>query len=160
MCALIAFCVSALVQMDVALVRPFVPNGLGPVFAAAIPAYFSFAGFAMLIELGGEIRRPQQSIPRALFISFGIVLAIYAAVSLAIVGVVPWRELGDTAAPVGRAAALVLPGWAAQFVTLSALAAAATSVNALFLGYSRDISRVGESQGAAGAIREDFGETR
>ena len=139
MCALGVFCSAALSQIDAALLQPFLPNGLDPVFAAAIPAYFSFAGFAMLIELGGEIRHPQQTIPRALFISFGIVVAIYAAVSLAIVGVVPWRELGDTAAPVGRAAALVLPGWAVQFVTLSALAAAATSVNAMFLGYSRDI---------------------
>jgi len=50
------------------------------------------------------------------------------------------------AAPVSEAASRVLPGWAAAMIALTAIAAAATSVNAVLLAYSRDIlalARVG-----------------
>jgi APA family basic amino acid/polyamine antiporter len=139
MLALVVFCAAGLVRVDPGLLTPFAPNGLRPVLGAAIPAYFSFTGFMLIIELGGEIRDPSRTIPRSLFISFLIVLLVYAAVSLTLVGVVRWQQFAHITAPVGYVSRLLLPGWAATMISLTAMAAAATSINGVVLTYSRDI---------------------
>ncbi|WP_405230277.1 APC family permease [Lentisalinibacter sediminis] len=139
MIALAAFCAAGLWHMDTALLQPFVPNGLGPVVLAAIPAAFSYSGFVLIMEIGGEIKEPVRNIPRALALSFGVVLVTYTLVSLTLTGILPWQELGASEAPVSEAAARMLPDWLAQYITLTTIAAAATSINALLLAYSRDV---------------------
>jgi APA family basic amino acid/polyamine antiporter len=139
MIALGVFCVAGLISLDVDLLVPFMPNGLGPVLTAAVPAFFSFAGFMVVIEIGGEVKKPSRTMPIALAVSFSMVLLVYTAVSLSIVGVIPWQELDGLGAPVGEAAARILPGWMTAGITLAALAAAASSINVLLLGYSRDV---------------------
>lgn len=137
--ALGVFTVAGISNLRLDLLTPFVPNGWQPVWAAAIPAFFSYAGFMVIIDIGGEIKNPGRTIPRAMALSFSIVLVIYLAVSLAVVGTIPWQELGGIAAPVGEASRRLLPGWTAGAITLAAIAAAATSINGLLLGYSRDV---------------------
>lgn len=144
--ALMIFSGAALYNIDTGLLIPFAPNGFTPVLVAAIPAFFSFAGFMVIIEIGGEIRNPARNIPLALAISFTTVLIIYSLVSLSIVGVIPWTDLSDSGAPVGEAAAIVLPAWLAKAITLTAIAAAASSVNVMLLGYSRDILALAQTQ--------------
>lgn len=139
MIALGVFSIAGLSGLDTNLLVPFMPNGLAPVLAAAVPAFFSFAGFMVVIEIGGEVKDPPRTIPIALAISFLLVLLVYTAVSLAVVGVIPWQELGGLGAPVGEAAARVLPGWTTGGITLAVLAAAASSINVMLLGYSRDV---------------------
>jgi basic amino acid/polyamine antiporter, APA family len=139
MVALGVFCIAGLRAINVGLLVPLMPNGLEPVLAAAVPAFFSFAGFMVVIEIGGEVKNPSRTMPIALAISFVTVLVVYVAVSLSVVGVIPWQELKGTGAPVGDAAARILPRWMTGGITLAALAAAATSINALLLGYSRDL---------------------
>lgn len=137
--ALAVFIVAGVSNVDSTLLTPFAPNGWWPVAAAAIPAFFSFAGFMILIDIGGEIRDPARTIPRALGLSFAIVLLTYGLVSLSIVGTIPWRELGGIAAPVGEAASRILPSWVVAVIAAAAVAAGATSINGLLLGYSRNV---------------------
>jgi APA family basic amino acid/polyamine antiporter len=146
------FCCAALISLDTDLLVPFMPNGLGPMLVAAVPASFSFAGFIVVIEIGGEIKDPSRTIPLALAFSFLIVLLVYTAVSLSVVGVIPWQELEGVGAPVGEAAARVLPGWMTNGINLAVLAAAASSINVLLLGFSRDILALGR----VGALPESF----
>ncbi len=137
--ALLVFALAGLIHLDIDKLTPFMPNGFSPVLAATVPAFFSYAGFMVIIEIGGEIKNPSRNIPLALAISFSTVLLVYTLVSVAIVGVIPWQELGEINAPVGEAAGRILPGWVATGITLTALAAAASSVNVMLLGYSRDL---------------------
>src|SRR5262249_22635161 len=118
---------------------PFAPNGWWPVLAAAIPAFFSYAGFMVIIDIGGEIKDPARTIPKALTLSFIAVLATYLLVWLAVFGPIRWQELGAIAAPVGEAASRLLPAWTAAAIAAAAIAAGATSINGLLLGYSRDV---------------------
>ena len=161
MLALVVFIVAGLTQLDADLLSPFMANGITPVLAAVVPAYFSFAGFNLIIEIGGEIKHPQSAIPRALAISFLTVLIVYMAVSLVIVGLIPWTDLGDLGAPVGEAAKIVLPEWIAKAISMTILAAAATSINAMLLGYSRDVlalARFGILPPSFGKISAKHGE--
>jgi APA family basic amino acid/polyamine antiporter len=93
--ALTVFALAGLVNMDTDRLTPFMPNGFSPVLAATVQAFFSYAGFMVIIEIGGEIKNPTRNIPLALAISFITVLLLYTLVSVAIVGVIPWQELGD-----------------------------------------------------------------
>ena len=137
--ALSVFSFAGFVHLEVDNLTPFMPNGFSPVLAATVPAFFSYAGFMVVIELGGEIKHPSRNIPLALAISFTTVLLVYSLVSVATVGVIPWQELGEIKAPLGEAARRILPAWVAMGITLTALAAAASSVNVMLLGYSRDL---------------------
>ncbi len=139
MVALAVFCIAGLVNLNADLLTPFMPNGMKPVLAATIPAFFSYAGFIIIPEIAGEIRNPGRNLPLALAISFVAVLVVYQIVSVAVVGLIPWEQLGEVNAPVGEAAALVLPRPVATAITLTAVAAAASSVNVLLLGPSRDV---------------------
>ncbi len=139
MLVLIVFSVVGVATIDGELLVPFFPNGYGVVAAAAIPAFFSYSGFGVIAEIGGEIKNPSRTIPWALFISFLLVLICYSAVSLAIVGHIPWRELAGNDAPVATVAGLLFPAWAITIITVTILAASATSINGLLLGYSRDV---------------------
>ena len=137
--AMAVFSVAGITTMDRSNLVPFLPAGFGSVLSAMIPAYFSWTGFTVLIEIGGEIKDPGTNIFRALMIGFVIVLVFYVGVCLALVGTMPWYTLGDFNAPVSAAAERLLPSWLANFITLSALLASATSVNGIVLAYSRDI---------------------
>lgn len=141
--ALFAFGFGGLPHVDLANLRPLFPNGLGPVAGAAIPAYFSFIGFSMIAELAGEVEQPGRNIPRALTMSFLAVLFFYTLVPFTLVGVVPWRELGDMPAPVATAATRFLPGYVAGGISAAALLAAATSLNGILLAVSRDVYALG-----------------
>lgn len=121
------------------LLVPFAPAGWGPVAAAVVPASFSFAGLMMIAELSEEVVDPGRTIPRALAVSFAIVLVAYLAIALVVPGVLPWRSLAGEPAPVARAAAVFLPAWLAPVVPVGALLAAATSINAMLLAQSRDV---------------------
>ncbi len=131
---------------------PFLPNGWTPVLTSAVPAFFSFAGFMMIIELGGEIRNPQRNVPHALFWSFIIVGGFYMAVSMALVGIIPWYDLKDVSAPIALAAGKLFPPYAITIVSFSALVAAATSINAMVLGYSRYVVPLGKTKMVPGFI--------
>jgi APA family basic amino acid/polyamine antiporter len=137
--ALVVFTVAGVANIHADYLVPFAPNGWWPVLAAAIPAFFSYAGFMVIIDIGGEIRNPARTIPRALTLSFVAVLGTYLLVSLAVVGTIHWQELGTIAAPVGEAAGRLLPGPIAAAIAAAAIAAGATSINGLMLGYSRDV---------------------
>jgi len=78
---------------------------LPPHAFAPTPAFFTGLGAAMLIAtydywgyynitfLGGEVRDPARTIPRAILISIALVAAIYLAMNVMVLAVLPWRPL-------------------------------------------------------------------
>lgn len=139
MTALLVFIGFGIFQLDTSLLTPFAPNGSSAVLSAVIPAFFSYTGFMLIIEISGEIKQPGRTIPISMALSFFIVLVVYSLVSLVLVGLMPWQELGNSGAPIADAARLILPDWVASVIAFTAVAAAATSVNAILLAYSRDV---------------------
>ena len=143
---LFLFGVGGALHLRPELMTPLFPKGIGVVALAAIPAYFSFSGFMVLAELAGEIRDPGRTIPRALGLSFGIVLTAYILVAVAVPGLLPWTSLGGVAAPVASAAETFLPGWLAKFVSIGALLAATTSINGILLVQSRELYAIAKDR--------------
>lgn len=139
MLALVAVSAGGIMALDTANLTPFVPRGIHPVMLAVVPAFFSYGGFMSIMELAGEIKNPSRTIPLALAISFVVVLVTYMALVLALVGSINWQELASMNAPITRLAEQLFGNTGGLLITIAAVGAAATSINALILVASRDI---------------------
>jgi APA family basic amino acid/polyamine antiporter len=134
---LLIFGTGGLFYMDLTNLTPMVPFGWGSVLAAAVPAYFSYTGFTMLLSFTEEIQNPARNVPLTILFSFIVIACIYTLITLVLPGLIPWRELGSLIAPVSDASATFLPEWFSVAITISALLAAGTSINVLVITVSR-----------------------
>jgi len=90
------------------------------VSAGAVLAFFAFIGFEDIVNMAEEVRSPERTIPRAIFLSLGITTVIYALVTYVTVRVVPLSELAVSERPL----ALVFHAWRGEGhgATLAAIA--------------------------------------
>jgi APA family basic amino acid/polyamine antiporter len=75
-------------EADAERLTPLLGDGgaYGLLQAAGI-LFFAFAGYARIATLGEEVRDPKRTIPRAIPLALGIVLAVYAVVAVAALAV-------------------------------------------------------------------------
>lgn len=139
MLVLLVFGLGGLFNIDPNNIKPMMPNGFGPVFMAAIPAYFSFVGFNVLVELGEEIKNPARNIPRAILISFISVIIVYMIVTFTLTAVMPWQGLEKMQGAVAVAAGTFLPGWVVTLIKIGAIMAALTTLNAILATTPREV---------------------
>ena len=144
--ALLILSLGGLFYIDLDLLIPMAPMGWNAVLSAAVPAYFSYTGFTMLLAITEEIRNPAKNIPLITFYTFLIVAFIYISVTLVVPGLIPWQELGAIAAPLSAAAATFLPEWYSTAITLAALLAAGTSINMIIITASRSFFAVARNR--------------
>ena len=109
---------------------------LGVLQAAGL-CFFAFAGYARIATLAEEVRDPATTIPRAIRISLGLVLVVYAAVAIAVLAQLGSAEMASATAPLADAVtAAGYPGLT-PVVRVGATIAALGSLLALILGVSR-----------------------
>jgi|HubBroStandDraft_5_1064220.scaffolds.fasta_scaffold04958_2 APA family basic amino acid/polyamine antiporter len=113
--------------------------GLG---SAMLIATYDYWGYYNVCFLGGEVKDPGKTIPRALIISIGAVAAIYIVMNIAVLGVIPWRELASHSADQDNyVMAIVMQRiygtWAGRVIAVLIMWTAFASVFSLLLGYSR-----------------------
>ena len=142
MCMLLGLSIIVLVAPGIFAIhtsnyRPFFTHGLGG-FAAALPlVFFGYAGFESLAQTAGEVRDSTHRLPRIFLRGILATTVIYFLMSVVAFGVLPGAELRRAAAPMAEVASRYLPMGAAWFVTLGAVMALTTSVNATMLVPSR-----------------------
>ena len=117
--------------------RPFFTHGLGGFAAALPPLFFAWAGFESLAQTAGEVRESRRRLPRVFVGGLVGTGVAYVSMSAVAFGVLPGERLQASPAPMAEAAAQYLHAGAAWFVTLGAVMALATSVNATMLVPSR-----------------------
>src|SRR5262245_8824354 len=117
--------------------RPFFTHGPQGFAAALPPLFFAYAGFESLAQTAGEVRDSTRRLPRVFLLGIGGTTVIYLLMSVVSFGVLPGPRLQASPAPMAEVAAVYLPAGAAAFVTLGALLAIATSLNATMLVPSR-----------------------
>ncbi len=108
--------------------------GLG---GATLIAMYCFLGYYDICYVGGEVRRPERVIPRAILYSVPAVAAVYTLMTLSVIAVVPWREALHSRFIVAEFMRRLYGDWAGAAVTGLILWCAFASVFALTLGYSR-----------------------
>jgi len=108
--------------------------GLG---SATLIAAYDFGGYGNVCLLGGEVRNPHRTIPRALIASIIILAVLYLVMNLSIIGVLPWRSELRSSAVVADLMIAVYGPWAQKSISILILIASWGSAYACLLGYSR-----------------------
>ncbi|MEN3358394.1 MAG: basic amino acid/polyamine antiporter, family [Mycobacteriales bacterium] len=106
------------------------------IFAAASIVFFAFIGFDVVATAAEETRNPQRDVPRGIIGSLVICTVLYAAVSLVITGMRPYRDL-NTAAPLAEAFKQNGANWASSLISAGAICGITTVVLVLMLGQAR-----------------------
>lgn len=115
------------------------PENIGPGLGKGMGyAIYAYLGYYNVCYLGGEVRNPTRTIPRAILASALAVVVLFALTQLAFTAVVPWRE---AEAEKGNLPALFMSRvhgpWAATLVTLLLVGSCFASCFSGTLGYSR-----------------------
>ena len=108
--------------------------GLG---RAMLIAMFDFLGYYSVCYVGGEVRNPERTLPRAIFLSVIAVAVIYAVMNFCIISVVPWREAMQSKLIVAEYMQRLYGSWAAGAITILVLWTAFAAAVPVLLGYSR-----------------------
>lgn len=108
------------------------PTLVGVAQAAAL-LFFAFAGYARMATLGEEVREPRRTLPRAILIALGVVLALYAALALVLVDRLGVEALAASTSPLADA---IDGRWALPIALLAALACLG-SLAGILAGLSR-----------------------
>jgi basic amino acid/polyamine antiporter, APA family len=125
---------------------PLFPYGVGVAhtaegdkgFLAALPPlFFSYAGFESLAQTAGETKEARSSLPMIFINGILISMVIFVLMSVVAFGVVPYQELAESSYAMSDAAHRFLPAWGGAVVTIGALMAFTTSLNATLFVPSR-----------------------
>ncbi|WP_404312313.1 APC family permease [Agrococcus terreus] len=112
--------------------------GVFGLLAAASLVFFAFIGFDVVATSAEEVKEPQRTLPKGIFLGLGIVSLLYVLVSIVMTGMVSYRDLAAEEEPsLATAFRLVGQDWASAVISLGALAGLTTVIMVLLLGLSR-----------------------
>jgi basic amino acid/polyamine antiporter, APA family len=135
--SLVALIVPGLFAIHVSNYRPFFTHGATGFALSLPPLFFAYAGFESLAQTAGEVRDSTTRLPRIFLKGISATMVIYFLMSVVAFGVLPLEQLRQSAAPMAEVAGRYLPMGGAALVTLGAVMALSTSVNATMLVPSR-----------------------
>lgn len=131
------------------------PHGALGITQAAALLFFAFAGYARIATLGEEVRDPARTIPRAIPLALGIVVALYVAVGLSALLAVGPHTLATSPAPLVAATHAGGLDGIAVLVRIGGAVASAGVLLSLMAGIGRTslaMARDGELPGWLAAI--------
>jgi fructoselysine transporter len=102
-----------------------------------VQTIYSYLGYYNVCNLGGEMKNPERTIPRAIFISILGITVLYLAMQASILSVIPWREAAQSKYIVSIFIERAYGGQWATLATALILITALGSVFSAMLGYSR-----------------------
>lgn len=107
------------------------------VMQGAVLTFFSFIGFEDMLNVSEEVKNPRRNMPIALISAMLIATAIYMAVAITAVSVVPWQELAAAAGPLTEVIDRAAPWFPAVGFTLITIFAVANTALINYLMASR-----------------------
>src|SRR5579872_1176883 len=113
----------------------FTPAFFAGLGSATLIATYDYWGYYNVCFLGGEVRDPGRTIPRAVLLSIVAVAALYIAMNISVLGVIPAAHMQRTA--VADMVARTFGSSTAQVMAVLIMWTALSSVFALLFGYSR-----------------------
>ncbi len=97
---LVALVVEALSTFQPALMVPEITHGGRGLLGAAAFVFVSYAGVTKVAAIAEEVRNPDRNLPAGMLISLAVMAALYAVVTLSLVGNIPVSELADDLRPI------------------------------------------------------------
>ncbi len=122
-----------------ARMRPFFyeGNSIQMLFSVAALVFVSFGGLLKVSSVSEEVKVPRRSIPAGLLTSIAVVTVLYMLVLVATTVILPAEEFSKSLTPLADAAKQYYGTWGYVLVTVAALLAFITTVNAGVMAASR-----------------------
>jgi amino acid transporter len=97
--------------------QQLLPIGLGGMVAAMGLMFIAFEGYEVIVQTGEEVKNPKRNIPRAIFISLGVVVSLYCLMAFVVLsatqapeGMPAWQFIGENGElGISRAVDLFMP---------------------------------------------------
>jgi APA family basic amino acid/polyamine antiporter len=112
--ALGLFIAVGLTHIDSANYHPFAPNGFLGIHQGAAIVFFAYIGFDAISTAAEETKNPQRNLPIGILGGLAICTLIYVLVGAVLTGMVPYKELANSADPLAyalQAAGFQRVGW-------------------------------------------------
>jgi amino acid transporter, AAT family len=77
----------------------FFPKGTGVVFTALLTVFFAYVGIELVGVTAEESVNPARDVPRALFYTVGIVVALFVIGIFVLMAILPWATAGTSSSP-------------------------------------------------------------
>jgi amino acid transporter len=110
--------------------------------------FVAYEGFELIANAAEDARDPQRTLPRALYLSVGIVIVVYVLVAVVTVGALSFNEVHKASSYVlAEAARPALGGVGFVLVAVAAMLSTTSAINATLYGTARlswTIARSGE----------------
>lgn len=127
------------------------PVPLTSLFGSAGLTFFAYAGYGMMANASSNLANPAKTLPKAIFISIGLVMVLYIALSTVILSQISAQDLvlhADTA--IAQAAAPLLGKTGYIIVAFAALVATSSAINATLFA----LLRIGQGLAQQGELQK------
>jgi basic amino acid/polyamine antiporter, APA family len=101
--------------------------------------FFAYYGFENIVNISEETRNPTRVIPKAVILSIVITTVVYVIVAIAITGLVGWKELSQSEAPLALVAEKALGDNGVLILSIIALFATSNTCLMMLISGSRII---------------------
>jgi APA family basic amino acid/polyamine antiporter len=116
---------------------PLAPSGITGILSGAALIFFAYTGFARVTIMAEEVREPEKTIPRSIYLALGISTVIYIIVSFVAVGIAGAPALANSGSPLADAIRVTGSPAAVLLISLGAMIATASVLLTTIMGISR-----------------------
>ncbi len=112
--ALGLFILVGVTHLNMANYTPFAPNGFTGIHQGAAIVFFAYIGFDAISTAAEETTNPQRNLPIGILGGLAVCTVIYVIVGAVLTGMVPYKELANSADPLSyalQAAGFQRVGW-------------------------------------------------
>lgn len=115
---------------------------VGTLFAAMVPAFFSYGGWQHALWIAGEVRRPQRNLPLAIIGGTLVVIAVYVSANWAFLHLLGYAGVCESKALAADAVATVWPTYGKRAIAAAVAVSAFGVLNAQLLSGPRLLFRM------------------
>ncbi len=124
--------------------KDFLPNGFGGLVSAMGLMFIAFEGYEIIVQTGDEVKNTKRNLPRAIFISLGLVVVLYCLVAFVSIGAVhllsnapSWKFIGENGdLGISKAAEFFIP-YGGIVVLIGGIVSTLAALNATTFSSSR-----------------------
>ncbi len=125
---------------------PFLPEGPVGVLSGAALIFFAYTGFARVTIMAEEVKNPEYTIPRSIYLALGISTILYLLVGIVAIGLSGAPALAQSGSPLADAIKHTGSSGAVLVISLGAMIATASVLLTTIMGISRIVFSMGRSQ--------------
>ncbi len=134
---LVLYIILSFSSINISNFRPFIPNGINPVFITSGFIFISFGGLLNVASISEEVKNPKENVPLGMLASVITVTIIYTLILIVTVGVLPADQFSGSLTPIADAAGIIVGPSGFIIISIAALLAFITTANAGIMSASR-----------------------